>query len=517
MNFIQGTDRQQATLFPQCLDEIIEADNEARMIDLFVESIDLKPFQFVYKTTTEGRPAYNPKDLLKLFIYGYLHSIRSSRMLEKQCKINIEVMWLMKELAPDHNTISNFRRDNPKAIRKVFQQTVAIAKHFNLIGGKLIAGDSTKLRAQNSKKNNFNEKKIIQHIEYIDKKLMEYTEAMALADEDNKKNIQEQIEKQEKRKQKYNDLSRQLAETGETQVSTSDPESRQMITRNNITEVAYNVQSVTDAKHCIPIDYKVTNQNDSKAMGVMVRRSKCILGTADFTALFDKGYHTGSELKTAIEAGVHTLVAPPGVASFAPNENYNFDKFIYDSINDTYICPQNETLVTNGNCYQKSKQRYIYFVRHYKTNKCATCSALAQCTKNKKGRLIERSEYQPYMDANKSNIEADPETYKKSKSIIENNYVILKRQWGFYYVCTKKGMKRASSDVGLMFCAYNLRRLLNLIDPNQLQAYLEALSFIHFKQTDLYHHILNCNFMLIKMNKKPDPKTSLVLKASQAA
>ena len=168
MQFIQGRDRTQSILFPESLDQIIEQDNEVRMIDLFVESINLVDFKFMIKTSREGRPAYHPKDLLKLFVYGYINHIRSSRQLEKECKRNIGLLWLMKELVPDHNTISNFRRDNEKAIRKVFRHTVSIAKHFDLIGGTLVAGDSTKLRTQNSKKNNFNEAKIERHLEYID-------------------------------------------------------------------------------------------------------------------------------------------------------------------------------------------------------------------------------------------------------------------------------------------------------------------------------------------------------------
>lgn len=334
----------------------------------------------------------------------------------------------MKQLTPDHNTIANFRRDNEKAIRKVFRHTVSIATHFNLIGGKLIAGDSTKLRAQNSKKNNFNENKIEQHLVYIENKLNEYNAALELADEDNKKIIEAQIEKQHNRKVFYNSLSNQLREQGETQISTSDPDSRQMITRNNITEVAYNVQTVVDAKHCLPIDYKVTNENDSKAMGAMLRRTKTILQTSDFTALYDKGYHTGSEIKKAIEMGIDIMVAVPGVASFAPNENYNFDKFIYNEMVDTYTCPQQQTLTTNGNWYQKSKQRYIYYVKHYKTNACSGCPALALCTLNKKGRLIERSEYQPYIEQNKKNIELNSSLYKKRQAIVEHPYGIIKRQ-----------------------------------------------------------------------------------------
>lgn len=183
-------------------------------------------------------------------------------------------MWLLKELAPDHNTISNFRRDNEKAIRQVFRHTVSIAKQFNLIGGTLVAGDSTKLRAQNSKKNNFTPGKIEKHIGYIDARLDEYNKALSEADGDNKRIIEEQIAKHTERKKGYEAMSKFLEETGQVQVSTSDPESRQMITRNNITEVAYNVQTVVDAKHCLAIDYKVTNENDSKAMGACCAEPK---------------------------------------------------------------------------------------------------------------------------------------------------------------------------------------------------------------------------------------------------
>ena len=270
MKFITGQDRRQTHIFPVSLEESIDPDNEVRVIDLFVDSLPLKEFGFDMDFIENGRPAYHPADLLKLFIYGYLNKIRSSRDLEKECKRNIEVMWLLKCLQPDHNTISNFRRDNPRAIKKVFRATVQIAKHFDLIGGKLIAGDSTKLRAQNSKKNNYNQGKIERHLAYIENKLAEYSKALQEADGDNKQQIQAEIEKQINRKNQYHKLEKQLDETGEAQISTSDPESRQMIIRNSITEVAYNVQTTVDAKHSLPIDFKVTNNNDSKAMGSQI-------------------------------------------------------------------------------------------------------------------------------------------------------------------------------------------------------------------------------------------------------
>ncbi len=479
MRYITGSDRTQAVLFPRSLDEIIEQDNEVRLIDLFVESLNLSTFQFQWKASAEGRPAYHPKDLLKLYVYGYLNSVRSSRALEKECKRNVEVMWLLQQLVPDHNTISNFRRDNEKAIRKVFRQTVSIAKDFQLIGGKLLAGDSTKLRAQNSKKYNFNQDKIAQHLHYIEQKLEEYNRALEEADsEQSKKAIEGQIDKQNERKDKYHQLREGLEKSGEPQVSTSDPESRQLMIRNRVTEVAYSVQTTVDEQHKLTLDYKVTNENDGKALGGMLRRAKVILGHTDFTALYDKGYHTGSELKRGLEMGVELMVAIPGVASFAPDRRFNVERFHYDEEADTYTCPAGEVLQTNGSWYVKSDHGYV--VKHYKTAACPTCPMFALCTKNKKGRLIERSEYQSYVDRNKRNIEKNPATYKKRQAIIEHTYGTIKRQWGFHYICTKQGMKRASADVGLMFTAYNLRRLMNIVDKNKLKEYLKALAFLFF-------------------------------------
>lgn len=495
MHYITGTDRTQAVLFPQSLEEIIEQDNEVRLIDLFVESLDLSQFSFHLKFSAEGRPPYDPKDLLKLYVYGYLNSVRSSRGLEKECKRNIEVMWLLHQLVPDHNTISNFRRDNEKAIRKVFRHTVSIAKHFELIGGKLLAGDSTKLRAQNSKKNNFNQDKITQHLQYIERRLDEYNQALEQADEESKKSIQQQIEKQNQRKDKYLELSHQLSERGEPQMSTSDPDSRQIMIRNHVTEVAYSVQTTVDEKAKITLDYKVTNDNDSKALGGMLRRAKVVLGHTDFTALYDKGYHTGSELKKGIKMGVELMVAIPGVASFAPDERYNMERFSYEEKNDTYTCPEGEVLQTNGNWYVKSN--YGYFVKHYKTAACSTCAAFSLCTKNKNGRLIERSEYQDYVEQNKRNIERTPATYKKRQAIIEHTYGTIKRQWGFCFICTKRGLKRASADVGLMFTALNLRRLMNSIEKNTLKKFLRELASLFFAKKPLFKPFLPTIIRLI--------------------
>ena len=483
MKFIQGHNRTQINLFPVSLDQSIDPDNEVRIIDLFVDSLSIKDYGFRMDFVENGRPAYHPADLLKLFIYGYMNKIRTTRDLEKECKRNIEVMWLLKCLKPDHNTISNFRQGNQKAIKKVFRATVQIAKHFDLIGGKLIAGDSTKLRAQNSKKNNFNQAKIDRHVAYIDNKLEEYTRALAENDGDNKQVIEEEIKKQQERKDNYRNIERQLKESGETQISISDPESRQIMIRNNITEVAYNVQTTVDSKNNIPIDYKVTNQNDSKAMGNMVQRAKSILRTNEFTVLYDKGYHTGSELKAAQDLGVETIVAIPSLPSTsqAPKQEYNSEYFIYNKDTDTYTCPQGESLITNGTWYNEHDKRgNLITFKQYKTRSCKSCHAHSNCTRSKKGRVIQRTTFAEYYEINRRNFHEKERIYKRRQAIVEHPYGTLKRQWGFSYILTKKGIARASSDVGLMFIAYNLRRIGNILTLEVLKEYLKAVASMYF-------------------------------------
>jgi len=486
--FIHGTNRNQLPLFASSIEDAISNDNQVRIIDLFVESLNLADYGFAFDFVENGRPAYHPADLLKLFIYGYLNRMRSSRTLEKECARNIELIWLLKGLIPDHNTIANFRKDNPKAIARVFRATVQMASHFELIGGELVAGDSTKLRAQNSKKNNFNSRKIERHIAYIDDKLAQYNAALAKQDDHSgeKKSLITKIKKHSLQKQKYLNYQNIIDTTGVTQISTSDPDSRQIMTRNNISEVAYNVQTVVDAKHNIPIDFKVTNENDSKAMGSMLRRTKTILGHNNFTAIYDKGYHTGSEFEYAEKLGVAVLVAIPSVASHAPDMAFDVEYFNYDKQTDSYTCPANQKLTSNGTWYTKKNGKSITQMKHYKTSACLACEFFKSCTKNARGRLIERSQHADLIYENKVRIQNNYETYRRRQAIVEHPYGVIKRQWDFYYIMTKKTIKHASADVGLIFIAYNLRRIFNLIDPNVLKQHLKTLAFIFYALIDRF-------------------------------
>lgn len=465
MSYIKGFDRNQAVLIPDTIDLLIDKNNEIRFIDSFIDSLNVVDFGFKdIKLNINGRPPFHPKDLLKLYIYGYLNRIRSSRALEKESKRNIELIWLMKGLVPDHNTISNFRRDNPKAIKKVFRATVNIAENLDLIGGLLLVGDGTKLRAQNSKKNNYNQKKIDRHLVYIENKLEEYCKALETADGDKKKVLKSKIAKQNKHKAQYKNIEKQLEETGEKQVSSSDPESRQLVIRGVVTEVCYNVQSTVDAKHKIPIDYQVTNTNDKKAMTSMVESAIEIVGNNAFDAVFDKGYYTAEEIHKSQKLGVTTHVCIPSPASTAPDKAYNVSEFKYNKEQDTYTCPAGQTLKTNGNWYNKK----VYRVKQYKTKNCKNCPVKDLCTKAKYQKIIERHEFAQALEINKKNIAKNPEIYAQRQAIVEHPFGTIKRAWGFDHIITKKGIKRAASDVGFIFIAYNLKRIINCIGIEKL-------------------------------------------------
>lgn len=463
MEYIQGKDRTQLTLYSTCLDDMVPQDNTVRLIDLFVNALDLEDMGFEL-LSSQGRPPYDPADLLKLYIYGYMNRMRSSRQLEKECQRNLEVLWLLKSLKPDHNTIARFRKANHRAIRRVFRHSVEIAKNFNLIGGELIAGDSTKLRAQNSKKNNYNHKKVQRHLDYIDKKLEEHNQTLSKADGDRKQDIQTEINHRKEQRKKYERIDQELDKNTASenpQISTSDPDSRHQIVRGTITEVSYTAQTTVDAKHKLLIDYKLTNENDKKAMGMMLRRAKSILRTNQFKALYDKGYHTGSEFHIADELGIATLVAVPeiGRSSQAPNPDYNAEHFPYDNLADSYTCPQGHALTSNQTWYKARNYKF----KQYKTKACKGCPVRDQCTMAKvNGKVIQRSEFTQNIKRNAQRIHVNQKLYKKRQALVEHPFGTIKRQWGFDHIMTKKGINAASADLGLIAIAYNLRRLFNL-------------------------------------------------------
>jgi len=470
MPHITSSDRTQIKMIS--LEEMVLPDSVARAVDAFVNALDLGGLGFDVSTASTGRYPFHPSVFLKLYLYGYMNRIRSSRKLEAECKRNVELMWLLGELTPAFRSIAEFRAQHGQQIRNVFKTLVRFSKNSGLIEGKLIAVDGTKVRAQNSKKNNYNQKKIERHVEYIDNKVSEY---MILLDEQDKsendskglisrKEIETAVKKLKERKKGYKNLSRQLIKTSQDQISTSDPDARQMIIRGAITEVAYNLQAAVDDKNSLVVHYEASQNNDRNALHRVAAAAKNTLEKESIEVLADKGYHNGGQIDKCAKENITTYVAPAEHVHNAPvpTPDYLIENFTYNEKKDCYHCPEGKTLRSNGNWYDKSRGKYDYKVKHYKTAACMSCPVMNDCTMNKRGRLIERSQFQKSVDMNNRRVHMNMIKYKKRQCINEHVFGIIKRQWGFDHTLMK-GLKKVDAETGFIFTAYNFRRIINII------------------------------------------------------
>lgn len=470
------------------LDDCIAADHPVRLIDALVEKLDLKKLGIALPQATEGRPAFHPKILLKLYLYGYMNGIRTSRKLDRECARNLEVRWLLEELMPCYKTIADFRKDNPEQLKNVFRMFTVFLREQKLIEGEVIAVDGSKFRAVNSKKNNYNAEKISRQQDYINKNTEEYLrqldendkqeEPSALGGEIKREAIVEHLKKLKERELKYENLERQISGSEETQVSTTDSDSRALLISNNTVDVSYNVQTVSDEKHSLVGHFEVTNENDKQALHKTTSDAKEELQKESLTVLADKGYHTGAELARCEQENITTLVSPKESSAQNPDENYAVENFIYNKEADTYTCPAGETLTTNGNWYEKShddkkrKHGTRYKMKHYKTTACMTCAVMQLCTKNKRGRLIERSEHQESINRNNERVKAQHALYRRRQELIEHIFGTIKRQWGYTYTLLK-GKKKITGEFSLIYLAYNFMRTKNILGFDKM---MEALN-----------------------------------------
>jgi transposase len=499
----KGTDRDQLLLLPPSLEDFIEADNPVRVIEAFADALDLEKLRFVkVRSKDTGCRPYHPGDLLKLYIYGYMNRIRTSRKLERECTRNVELMWLLHDLRPSARTIAYFRSDNKKALKQTFRQFIMMTKNWGLLEGKLLATDGSKLRAVNSKKNNYNAKKIALHLGRIDQQVEQYLKELDRNDKEDNGNRKEDVKKTlrelKERRNKYEELEKQLESTEEDQVSTTDPESRQMMIRGQITEVAYNVQTTVDSKHNLVVDVKAVNTNDKKMAFVMGRRAKKVLGHGNFDHLMDKGYHDGETIDECRRHGLTTLIAVPATARSGdiPTAEYYNDKFTYDKKTDSYQCPMGQTLTTNGNIYNIRGYKGHPMVKQYKTGACRACANRSKCTSSARGqgRLIQRSVYQESVDINNQLVRLEKEKYRRRQEMSEHPFGVVKRQWGYDHVLLK-GIAKVDAEVNLIFMCYNLKRIINILGINDLIERLRKISLIFAKSAQKTFLIWISNFM----------------------
>ena len=342
MNFIATQDRFQMTL--GSLEDKITDDNPVRFIDAFVEHLDLPKLGFIVNILkAEGRPCFDSRQFLKIYLYGYLNGLRSSRRLERECFRNIELQWLIGNLTPNYHSIADFRKVNPTALKNTFKLFVLFLKDAELVAGETVAIDGTKVRAHNSKKNNYSQKKIDRHLLYVEEKTNEYLQQLEVNDvnEDPIKvnDIEAKIERLKKNKIKYELLQEQLEQSGEPQVSTTDTDARALLVQGQVVEVSYNVQAAVDAKHKLLVATHTINRNDRNALSAIAIEAKQNLHVDTYTGILDKGYHNGREIQKCKDNNITTIVAQQEIVNSnnkGTTPEYLVTKFIYNSVEDTY-------------------------------------------------------------------------------------------------------------------------------------------------------------------------------------
>jgi transposase len=412
-------------LLAPTLDESIDKDNPVRIIDHLVEAMDLEKLRFVNAVpSTMGRPSYAAKDMLKLYIYGYQHGIRSSRLLEHELLRNLELKWLLKNLKPDHKTICEFRRKNPKPLQQVFREFVFMLDGWGLLGKNLFAVDGTKIKASNNKKQNFSKKKLKERIRRIDESISDYMKELDENDCGEVKvpavSVKEVVEQLAKRREEYQGYLNTLEETGENEVSLADPDSRLMGNNRNGVDVSYNVQSAVDAEHHLVVEVNVTNKpSDHGQLGIMCKRLKKRLKLKGkvITVLADKGYYNEADIRRCQRHKIVAIVSRQKTGRAAPDQAYNNDKFIYNDKDDTCTCPQGAILKRMGT---KSIKRYA------NNAACSTCLHRGKCTPHDQ-REINISHGQHVFEKADKLFAANKSLYKRWQMIVEHPFGTIKR------------------------------------------------------------------------------------------
>ena len=470
MQHISGISRTQISF--TSLEDFISSKHEVRFIDAFVHALDLVKLGFQVQTLKkEGRPSFQSTVFLKLYLYGYLNGIRSSRKLERECNRNTEVQWLLHGITPNYHSIADFRKDNPTALRNLFKLFVSFLKNEALVTGEIIAIDGTKVRASNSKKANYSQKKIDRHLEYIDNKVAEYLAELEKADANENAikiaNVEAKIASLKERKINYESLEKKLQDSGDTQISTTDVDARALLVQGQVVEISHNVQAAVDAKHNLVVATHTINRNDRNALTDIALEAKENLGVVTFTALVDKGYHNGRQIQQCTDANITTIVANPEVVN--SNEKgttpaYMVTQFIYNKTKDTYTCPQGETLVTKGTWHEKKDGKKIHYrFKKYRTPKCKECPARALCTARADGgREIDRSEFAEAVEQNNKRYQENYTLYRKRQEINEHIFGTIKRQWGFNHT-NLRGLEKVNGEHSLIMLVYNIKRTINIL------------------------------------------------------
>lgn len=463
--FIEEASRTQVSLLPESLDDFITEDNPIRVVEAFVEQLDLTAQEFdgVVPAAT-GRPSYHPAVLLKIYLYGYLNRIQSSRRLERECQRNLELMWLSGRLAPDFKTIADFRRDNGKAIRNVCRQFVVLCRQLDLFSQSLVAIDGSKFKAVNNRDRNFTQAKLRARMEQIEKSIDRYLAAMDTADrtqsdiaEAKTSRLQDKIEKLRQQMQALKEMEQQLREAPDGQVSLTDPDARSMATSGKGTgTVGYNVQTAVDTRHHLIVAHEVTNVgHDRTALATMAEQAREATGAESLTVIADRGYFSGLEILACEQAGITPFVPKPMTSSSKAEGRFGKQDFVYLPADDEYRCPAGQRAIKRFSTVEDGLELNAYW-----SSACPRCPIRSNCTTSSYRRL-KRWRHEAVLEAMQQRLDRQPEMMRVRRQTVEHPFGTLKHWMGATHFLTKT-LPRVSTEMSLHVLAYNLKRLMNI-------------------------------------------------------
>ena len=476
--FVEGVDREQGTLFPEQLEDYVAEDNPVRVIDVFVDELDLGGLGFNrVEPRATGRPGYHPCVLLKLYIYGYLNRVQSSRRLEREAGRNVEVMWLTGRLAPDHKTIADFRKDNGHAIRKVCVRFVALCRQLDLFGDASVAIDGAKFKAVNSRDRNFTRAKMQRRMAQIEESVERYLHQLDSADRQEPSlarttktvRLKDKIATLKEEMRRLEKLEARMLATPDRQISLSDPDARSMATSGRGSGmVGYNVQSAVDTKHHLIVAHEVTNVGTDRCqLSHIAKRTKAALETDKLEVVADRGYFKGEEILACEEAGITVTLPKPLTSGIKAKGRFGKQDFVYVAEDDVYRCPAGERLVYHYTNVEEGRT-----LRRYWTTVCQECAIKDRCTTGKE-RRITRWQHEHVLEAVQQRLDEHPEKMRQRRETVEHPFGTLKSWMGSTHF-QMKTLKRVGTEMALHVLAYNLKRVINIMGIAPLIAAMSA-------------------------------------------
>lgn len=474
--FIEGESRTQTTLFPESLDDYINEDNAVRVVDVFIDDLDISGLGFRTQANNTGRPAYHPTSMLKLYVYGYLNRVQSSRRLEREAQRNVELMWLLGRLAPDFKTIADFRKNNGQAIRLVCREFVMLCRKLNLFADAFVAIDGSKFKAVNTRDRNFTKAKMKHRLQQVDESIERYLSQIVSADRqesalagEKSQRMQDKIQALKEEMARLKKLEARMLESPDQQVSLTDPDARSMATSGRGSGmVGYNVQIAVDTKHHLIVSHEVTNQgHDRHQLHNMAQQAREAIGTDTLSVVADRGYFTGEELLACEESKITTYLPRPQTSGSTKKGLFSKRDFIYKVEDDEYQCPAGERLIRRFETQERGLT-----IRKYWSSHCPSCSMRSQCTTSQY-RRVARWEHESVVDAVEVRMMQEPHTMRTRRETVEHPFGTLKCWMGYTHF-QMRTLKHVSTEMSLHVLAYNLKRMINIMGVKPLLQAIQA-------------------------------------------